>query len=77
MLVRIDNNNNNDFIIEDLDDEHLLVKDLKVGALKARLKEVRFITFVAKLSWSKHPQMLKDKLKDPGDEVSDQDAPLD
>jgi hypothetical protein len=36
------NNNNNDFIIEDLDDEHLLVKDVKVGALKARLKEVRF-----------------------------------
>lgn len=41
MLVDIDNRNQNDFIIEDLDEEHLLVKDTKVGALKARLNQVR------------------------------------
>jgi TFIIH basal transcription factor complex TTD-A subunit len=40
MLVDIDNRNQNDFIIEDLDEEHLLVKDTKVAALKARLQQV-------------------------------------
>ena len=42
MLVDIDNRNQNDFIIEDLDEEHLLVKDTKVAALKARLHQVSF-----------------------------------
>lgn len=41
MLVDIDSKNNNDFIIEDLDEEHLLVKETKVAALKARLNQVR------------------------------------
>lgn len=54
MLVDIDSKNNNDFIIEDLDEEHLLVKESKVAALKARLN-----------------QMLKERLKDPENEVSD------
>lgn len=54
MLVDIDSKNNNDFIIEDLDEEHLLVKESKIGALKARLN-----------------QMLKERLKDPENEVSD------
>jgi TFIIH basal transcription factor complex TTD-A subunit len=40
MLTDIDNKNNNDFIIEDLDEEHLLVKETKVAELKARLQAV-------------------------------------
>jgi len=42
MLVDIDSRNQNDFIIEDLDEEHLLVKDTKVATLKARLQQVCF-----------------------------------
>jgi TFIIH basal transcription factor complex TTD-A subunit len=42
MLVDIDDKNNNDFIIEDLDEEHLLVKETKVATLKARLNQVDF-----------------------------------
>jgi TFIIH basal transcription factor complex TTD-A subunit len=41
MLIDIDNNNRNDFIIEDLDDEHILVKETKVAELKQRLQTVR------------------------------------
>ncbi|KAF2689916.1 hypothetical protein K458DRAFT_383038 [Lentithecium fluviatile CBS 122367] len=40
MLVDIDNRNNNDFIIEDLDEEHLLVKETKVATLKAQLNQM-------------------------------------
>jgi len=40
MLIDIDNKNNNDFIIEDLDEEHLLVKEGKIMALKNRLAQV-------------------------------------
>lgn len=40
MLIDIDNRNSNDFIIEDLDEEHLLVKEAKIMALKNRLAQV-------------------------------------
>jgi TFIIH basal transcription factor complex TTD-A subunit len=40
MLVDIDKNNNHEFIIEDLDEEHILVKETKVNTLKARLQVV-------------------------------------
>ena len=41
MLVDIDSKHRNDFIIEELDEEHLLVKDTKIGELKSRLNAVR------------------------------------
>lgn len=40
MLVDIDNKNNNEFIIEELDEEHILVKETKINELKARLNQV-------------------------------------
>ena len=40
MLVDIDNKHHNDFIIEELDEEHLLVKDTKIAELKSRLNSV-------------------------------------
>ncbi|CAI6313695.1 unnamed protein product [Periconia digitata] len=40
MLISIDNDNKNDFIIEDLDEEHLLVKETKIMTLKSRLAEM-------------------------------------
>ena len=41
MLVDIDSKNHNDFIIDELDEEHVLVKDTKMTELKQRLQEVR------------------------------------
>lgn len=40
MLVDIDSKNGNEYIIEELDEEHLLVKDTKVNELKSRLNQV-------------------------------------
>ncbi|KAF2659901.1 RNA polymerase II transcription factor-like protein B subunit 5 [Lophiostoma macrostomum CBS 122681] len=40
MLVDIDSKHRNDFIIEELDEEHLLVKDTKIGELKSRLNSM-------------------------------------
>lgn len=40
MLVQIDSQNKNDFIIEELDEEHLLVKETKINELKSRLNAV-------------------------------------
>jgi len=37
MLIDIDSKNNNEYIIEDLDEEHILVKETKVTELKGRL----------------------------------------
>jgi|TARA_R110002003_G_scaffold991_6_gene21898 TFIIH basal transcription factor complex TTD-A subunit len=41
MLVDIDSKNNNEYIIEELDEEHILVKETKINELKGRLNEVR------------------------------------
>lgn len=38
MLVDIDSKHRNEFIIEELDEEHLLVKESKIGELKMRLQ---------------------------------------
>ena len=40
MLVDIDSKNNNEYIIEELDEEHILVKETKINELKARLNQV-------------------------------------
>jgi TFIIH basal transcription factor complex TTD-A subunit len=48
MLVDIDSKNNNEYIIEELDEEHILVKDTKVNELKGRLNQVCITT------WSAH-----------------------
>jgi TFIIH basal transcription factor complex TTD-A subunit len=40
MLVDIDGKNGNEYIIEELDEEHILVKETKVNELKARLNAV-------------------------------------
>ena len=39
ILVKIDSENRNDFIIEDIDDETVLVKQGKHDELKAKLKD--------------------------------------
>lgn len=41
MLMDIDSKNGNEFIIEDLDEEHVLVKETKIATLKAKLQQVR------------------------------------
>jgi TFIIH basal transcription factor complex TTD-A subunit len=43
MLVDIDSKNNNEYIIQELDEEHILVKETKINELKARLNEVRVL----------------------------------
>jgi hypothetical protein len=43
MLVDIDSKNNNEYIIEELDEEHILVKETKINELKARLNQVSII----------------------------------
>ena len=40
IILKIDQERN-EYIVEDLDDTHLMVKDSKVQALKAKLDEVR------------------------------------
>lgn len=40
IIVKIDTESRNDFIIDDIDDEHVLIKSTKHDELKARLKEV-------------------------------------
>lgn len=40
MLVDIDSKNGNEYIIEELDEEHILVKETKVHELKSRLNQV-------------------------------------
>ena len=41
ILLKIDTDHQQDFIIEDIDDEHVLVKSNKHDMLKNLLKEVR------------------------------------
>ncbi|KAF2468436.1 RNA polymerase II transcription factor-like protein B subunit 5, partial [Lindgomyces ingoldianus] len=40
MLVKMDEENQHEFIIEDLDEEHVLVKDSKLAELKQRLQNM-------------------------------------
>lgn len=40
MLVDIDSKNNNEYIIEELDEEHILVKETKINELKSRLNQM-------------------------------------
>ncbi|KAJ8114891.1 hypothetical protein OPT61_g3344 [Boeremia exigua] len=40
MLVDIDSKHNNEYIIEELDEEHILVKETKVIELKGRLNSM-------------------------------------
>ncbi|KAF2130489.1 hypothetical protein P153DRAFT_366075 [Dothidotthia symphoricarpi CBS 119687] len=40
MLVDIDSRNGNEYIIEELDEEHILVKNTKINELKARLNHM-------------------------------------
>lgn len=42
ILVKIDKDHGFDFIIEDIDDEHVMIKTGKQDALKALLKDVSF-----------------------------------
>ncbi|KAF1825373.1 uncharacterized protein K489DRAFT_408043 [Dissoconium aciculare CBS 342.82] len=39
ILIKIDTEHNHDFIVEDIDDEHVLVKNMKQDELKRLLKE--------------------------------------
>jgi TFIIH basal transcription factor complex TTD-A subunit len=67
MLMDIDAQHNNEYIIEVLDEEHLLVKETKVAVLKERLKAVRSATLGIIITADKLV-MLKEKLKDPEEE---------
>lgn len=49
IIMNIDKDKN-DYIIEDLDDSHLLIKDAMVAQLKARLEEVS--TWLTRLAMS-------------------------
>ena len=40
ILIKIDSEHNNEFLIEDIDDEHILVKSAKHDELKRLLKDV-------------------------------------
>lgn len=46
MLVDIDSKNNNEYIIEELDEEHILVKETRINELKARLNQVGVVFYV-------------------------------
>lgn len=68
MLVDIDSKNNNEYIIEELDEEHILVKETRINELKARLNQVR------STNMPRHhgstltqitPQMMRERLKEP------------
>lgn len=50
ILVKIDTEHRNDFIIEDIDDETLLIKSAKEDQLKALLKDVCIVFLVASAS---------------------------
>ena len=50
MLVDIDSKNNNEYIIEELDEEHILVKETKLNELKGRLNNVRVSKDVTSVS---------------------------
>ncbi|KAI1344953.1 RNA polymerase 2 general transcription and DNA repair factor tfiih component [Xylariaceae sp. FL0016] len=39
IILKIDHDENNAYVIEDLDDSHLLVKDAMVAQLKSKLDE--------------------------------------
>jgi len=39
MILDIDSKNNHEYVIEDLDEEHVLVKETKVAGLKALLNQ--------------------------------------
>jgi len=64
MLVDIDSKNNNEFIIEELDEEHILVKETKINELKARLNEVSMAEKPSN-SQANFMQMMRQRLKEP------------
>ncbi|EDP89857.1 hypothetical protein SNOG_20160 [Parastagonospora nodorum SN15] len=64
MLVDIDSKNNNEFIIEELDEEHILVKETKINELKARLNEVS-MAVTPSSSLANFTQMMRQRLKEP------------
>jgi TFIIH basal transcription factor complex TTD-A subunit len=64
MLVDIDSKNNNEFIIEELDEEHILVKETKINELKARLNEVSMAVTPSSLQ-ANFTQMMRQRLKEP------------
>jgi len=47
ILVHIDSMHNHEFIIEDLDETHLFIKEAMLGPLKAKLEEVCFSLFLS------------------------------
>ncbi|KAF7679776.1 nucleotide-excision repair [Alternaria burnsii] len=68
MLVDIDSKNNNEYIIEELDEEHILVKETRINELKARLNQVRFTNMprhdgstLTRIT----SQMMRERLKEP------------
>ena len=64
MLVDIDSKNNNEYIIEELDEEHILVKETKINELKGRLNSVRMFQ-CADVYFANTRQMMKERLKEP------------
>ena len=53
-MVDIDSKNNNEYIIEELDEEHILVKETKINELKSRLNQVRPMSGYATLRADSH-----------------------
>jgi len=54
MLVDIDSKSGNEYIIEELDEEHILVKETRINELKARLNQVGTISHTTStvLTWA-------------------------
>jgi len=71
MLVDIDSKNNNEYIIEELDEEHILVKETKINELKARLNNVGCVCYGSHCYLTDGSQMIKDRLKEPEESDSE------
>ena len=69
MLVDIDSKNNNEYIIEELDEEHILVKETKVNEIKSRLNMVGSLGgglgCVCGTELTGTSQMMRERLKEP------------
>lgn len=72
MLIDIDTKNNHDFIIEDLDEEHLLVKDAKINQLKMQLQTVRKM-IQRHVHTLTNRQMMSERLREPDDDSDSED----
>jgi TFIIH basal transcription factor complex TTD-A subunit len=51
IIVKIDADSNHAYIVEDLDDENLVIKENTLGQLKARLEDVCILLTLLSISY--------------------------